>query len=687
MDAITAFSQPGSPPASPLTGRAVRRAALVAFATALAAAVLFDRWYAAHLQDELRTRVRTEVAPTVEALRSAVDRRVALLEGLRSFADSRPTRALLDAQFPLYADGLLTGISGVRTLQFVQDGRIVDTWPLQGNEAALGYNLATDPRAEIRDGLRRGMELPGPIVTGPISLVQGGTGLLVRTRLIPRPGFPDLAAIILDVPALVAEAGIGGVGVPGLVLEVRDRQGRWFGGDSAGSTVDPVIAIVDVPDGDWELWVAPVRGWSAAVAADLRISRLGLLGFVLAFTLAGVLVGQRQGRLVQEVADREDQLGMVLRAGRMGTWVIDIPGDHLTFDEAGAAILGRTPDEVDGSLERLFHLLHPEDAAFVARVFSETLGSDRGDYTLEHRVVMPDGSTRWVFVTGDVERDPQGRALRARGVITDASDRRAIESRARQTERVEVLGTMAGGVAHDFNNLLAAMAGCTELALQQLRDPSREPADPAVLEDLEEVLRIAERAQGLTKQLLAFSRGSTTEPRRVDLAQTLTEMEPLMQRVLGRRIGLTLLVDAKAPQVWIDPSQFTQVVLNLVVNARDAIAENGQVQVTLRQRDVADVGAEGLPAGRWVELQVEDSGAGIPAEVRERIFEPYFSTKAQGRGTGLGLSVVLGVVRAAGGHAFVDSEVGKGTRFRILLPPYDRPSRVRSSGPTEALAS
>ncbi|MBX3133235.1 MAG: PAS domain-containing protein [Gemmatimonadaceae bacterium] len=643
--------------------------AAAAFLTASAAVLAFDRWYGAHLEAEARVAVARTMGPTASALRSAVERRVALLDGLRSFAEAQPTRARLDAEFPTFAQGIVLSAEGVRALQFVERGVIVDTWPLAGNERALGYNLLADPREEISGDVRRAMSTDSVVVTGPIVLVQGGDGLLVRRRLARRLGFPDLSAIILDVPSIVREAGLPDRRT-GLYLEVRDRQGRWFGGDTLVAGLEPEILRVQVPDGDWTLRAAPIGGWTAVLAPQRRAARAASVVAVLALTLIGVLIGLRQSQMADVLARRTARLGVALKAGKMGTWELDVRGDRLHFDANGAAILGRPPHEVDGSLEKLFAVLHPQDAAFVARVFLEILGSDRSEYTLEHRIILPDGGERWVLVIGEIERDAAGNAPRAQGIISDASDRRAIEARARHLERVETIGTMAGGVAHDFNNLLTAIISFTELAKESLGHVEADPQLRAVREDLDEALKVAARARGLAAQLLAFSRGAASEPRRADLARTVAELEPLLRRLLGKRIILHIDVVWDVPPVWIDPSQFTQVVLNLVVNARDAIADRGEVTLRLQRLTPSAMRPSGAPAGDWVALEVADSGVGMDESLRRRIFEPYFTTKAEARGTGLGLAVVHGVVRSAGGQALVESTPGQGSRFWIFLPPF-----------------
>lgn len=653
--------------------------AIATFVVATLAAFGVDRWYTAHLESEARVATQRAMGPTVSALRSAVARRVALLNGLHSFVEAEPTRARLDQDFRTYAQGIVTSTAGVRALQLVQQGVIVATWPLAGNERASGYNLLGDARPEVPAGVRRAMLTDSVVITGPIALVQGGEGLLVRRRLTPRDGFPDLVAIILDVPTIIREAGIPDART-GLLLEVHDREGQWFGGDRIPEDVPSESLPVPVPDGDWSLQAAPAAGWDAAIAAPRAAARATSAAVVLLLTVLGGLYGWRQERQRAAIASRSARLGVALRAGRMGSWELDVRNDRMFFDENGAAILGREVAAVDGGLEKFFHMIHPDDAAFVARVFLEILKSDQPEYTLEHRVLLPDGGERWVLVLGEIERDERGHAVRAHGVISDASDRRAIESRARQLERVETVGTMAGGVAHDFNNLLAAITSFVELARDGLGDPPAESPAGLAKTDLDEALKVAARAKGLTAQLLAFSRGSAAEPRATDLARTLLEMEPLLRRLLGQRITLSVSADATTPAVWIDASQFTQVVLNLVVNARDAIVAKGEIGLRLRLLRAAEDRPPRAPTGDWVIFQVRDSGSGMTPEVQQRIFEPYFTTKTESRGTGLGLAVVHGVVRAAGGHAVVESEVGVGTTFWIFLPPLDASGRRPSPG-------
>jgi signal transduction histidine kinase len=661
-------------PESRARSAAVRGAVMGATVAVIAVVAGVWLYHRVLLRDE-RERVARVAGPTSEALRAAVERRVALLEGLRSFAESRPSRAALDAEFSVFAQGLTASASGVRALQFVEGGRIVATWPLLGNEAALGYDLLADPRPTIPADVRRALTTREVVVTGPIALVQGGEGLLVRERIAPRAGFPQLAAIILDVPALVREAGIPDPRT-GLRLEVRDRGGDWFGGDAQGLAVAPETLVVRVPDGDWTLLAAPLEGWNAAIAAPMRLAVVNGTAIIVALGLLGYLLGARQDRLAKEAQDWRAQLSVALRAARMGTWDWDIVGDQLRWSDSAAAVLGRAPGELDGPGARFMATVHPNDREFVFGCLQEVLASNRLDYLLEYRVVLPDGGDRWVFAMGEFDRGPDGRATRARGVISDATDRRELEARVRHTERLETMGTLAGGVAHDFNNLLGAVMSFSELALEQLEDAGDDPRIASARDDIREVLGVVTRAAGLTGQILAFSRKtSTVDPQRLDAAEAVLDLRPMLERILGKPGALDMEREPGAHPVWMDHGQFTQVVLNLVTNARDAVADGGTVTISVGRVGERLAAAERIPAD-WVRLEVEDTGRGMDEATLAHIFEPYFTTKESTRGTGLGLAVLMGAVKRAGGEVRVRSAPGKGSTFRVFLPPFD-PSAPR----------
>lgn len=241
---------------------------------------------------------------------------------------------------------------------------------------------------------------------------------------------------------------------------------------------------------------------------------------------------------------------------------------------------------------------------------------------------------------------------------------RHAEERLRQAEKMEAIGQLAGGIAHDFNNILTTILGYTELLLGSgLADPT------AVAADLKEIQGAAERAKALTGQILAFSRKQPREPRVASLNGLVREFEPLLRRTLGEDIALRCSLAAEPDLLEIDPSQFAQALMNLVVNARDAVSAGGEVAIATRTVEVQPGDMDlGLAAGQWLELSVTDTGVGMSEDVLDRVFEPFFTTKPADKGTGLGLATVYGIVRQSGGDIFVESEPGVGSRFRLYFP-------------------
>ncbi len=362
--------------------------------------------------------------------------------------------------------------------------------------------------------------------------------------------------------------------------------------------------------------------------------------------------------------EREERFRALIEEG-LDLVLTMAPGAIVTFaSPALRAVLGYAPEDLIG--RSLLELLHPDDVERVqaarARLGAREVGLVRGVARLRHR----DGTYRVLDgVIRDLVAIPAVSAyvLNAR----DITEQRRLEERLQQAERLDSIGRLAGGIAHDFNNMLTAILGYTELLQLQAQ-----AGEPLRLEDLREIRSAAERARDLTSQLLAFARRQVAAPRCVNLNDALRTSERMLQRLLGEDVELACALEPCLEPIRIDPTQLQQVILNLAINARDAMRGGGRLtlqtaNVTLQEEDVAGLGDEILP-GPHVVLIASDTGSGIPASVLPHVFEPFFTTKPAGEGTGLGLSTVYGIVRQNGGHIRIESEPGAGARFTVYFP-------------------
>ncbi len=344
------------------------------------------------------------------------------------------------------------------------------------------------------------------------------------------------------------------------------------------------------------------------------------------------------------------------------------PDEPIVYVSPGfERLTGYAHDEIQGANCRFLQGPGTEPSA-VAQL-QEAVRARRA-CTVELLNYRKDGRPFWNNIAVTPVTDADDRVTHFVGVQTDVTERRELEAQLRQSQKMEALGTLAGGVAHDFNNLLSVILSYSEIILGELPegDPHRA--------DVDEVRRAGERAADLVRQLLAFSRQQRLQPRLVDLGQLVAGMEKMLRRVLGEDVGLTLRAYPGLGSVYADPGQIEQIVMNLVVNARDAMPGGGALRVETRavEIDADDDPIRGLPAGAYVQLVVADTGVGMDAATRERIFEPFYTTKDKGKGTGLGLSTVFGIVSQSQGHIGVDSEPGQGATFTISLPRVDHAS-------------
>jgi PAS domain S-box-containing protein len=377
-------------------------------------------------------------------------------------------------------------------------------------------------------------------------------------------------------------------------------------------------------------------------------------------------VRERRRAEVELMASRE-RIQFALAAARMVVFAVDLKTGLMTWSGDVEVIQGRSADEVPSRLEDAVAMVHPDDRPGVAAGI-QVLARDGSDFAMEFRTVWPDGSLHWLDIRARPLPDAEGRPARALGVVIDVDARHLLEAQFHQAQKLEAVGQLAGGLAHDFNNLLTAILGYANLLEMAI-----EPGDPR-LDDVAEIIRAAQRAAALTRQLLALSRREVRQPTIVNLNTLVSESLQMLRRLLPESIDATANLEPALWQVRADVSQMEQVIMNLAVNARDAMPSGGRVRIETANTAIDEHFASqrvGVSPGDYVRLSVSDTGVGMTDEVKERLFEPFFTTKEHGKGSGLGLATVHGIVKQSGGHIWVYSEQGRGSTFKVYLPRAD----------------
>ncbi|MCG3149081.1 MAG: Sensor histidine kinase RcsC [Verrucomicrobiae bacterium] len=394
-------------------------------------------------------------------------------------------------------------------------------------------------------------------------------------------------------------------------------------------------------------------------------------------------------RLMQEIVDRKNsELRLREAETKYRTVVEQLPAITYIADYSAegkwnyvspqiSSILGFSITEWQADPTLWERQMHPDDRA--KAIAAEQTSRQTGlPFSIEYRMHDRDGRVVWFADRGVVLCDLAGKTCSVHGVMLDMTDRKRLEQQFLQAQKVEAVGRLAGGVAHDFNNILTAILGYSELILRRVQ-----PGDPIRVNG-EQIQKAAERAASLTRQLLAFSRKQVLEPRVFNLNDVILDLEKMLRRLIGEDIQFISMLGPQLAMVRADPAQIEQVIMNLVVNARDAMPERGTL--TLKTANVTiPVGAplQVVPAGDYVTFRVTDTGVGMTEETKAHLFEPFFTTKPVGAGTGLGLATCFGIIQQSTGHITVESELSKGTTFTIYLPAINTTVSVNEPAATE----
>ncbi|AWB21623.1 hybrid sensor histidine kinase/response regulator [Methylobacterium currus] len=513
---------------------------------------------------------------------------------------------------------------------------------------------------------------------------------------------------------------------PRLDWAMGERFDRvWADGwEQAKPIIDDALAgrsrrFVDLP---WKLGTdrGEAETWWTFSYSRVLDGEGGIAGlFILTNETTAQVIATRRLRESEAIArENIERVQLALSAGAIiGTWFWDLPNDRFTVDEAFARSFGLDPalGREGLSLEQVIETVHPDDrASLIAAIDAVVIRG--GAYAHQYRTRRADGQYYWLEANGRVDHAPDGTPLSFPGVLIDVNERRAVEAERdrattmlraltetleqqvaertaelmraeealRQSQKMEAVGQLTGGLAHDFNNLLAGISGSLELMQTRIGQGR--------LKDVDRYMAAAQgaakRAAALTHRLLAFSRRQTLDPRPTDVSHLVAGMEELIRRTVGPAIEIAV---TGAPDLWtvlVDPPQLENALLNLCLNARDAMPEGGRIAIdtTNLRLDAAAARGHEIPPGDYLSLCVTDTGTGMSPDVIARVFEPFFTTKPIGQGTGLGLSMIYGFAQQSGGQVRIASEVGRGTSVCIVLPRHHGASETEAAPATLAEA-
>jgi two-component system cell cycle sensor histidine kinase/response regulator CckA len=492
------------------------------------------------------------------------------------------------------------------------------------------------------------------------------------------PGFEDLSAVAVQ----AAPCGILAVDDTGSIILVNPEIERIFGYRAVELIGEPMEKLV--PDRVRKTHAAHhVRYMTAPASRHLGRGR-DLAGrhkdghevpIEIALTpvqhpkgllvLASIIDITERRQAESQLRESENRFRELAENVREVFFVVDPETWRALYvSPAFAAVSGRLVEDAYAEPFSWAAGIHPDDRERVLANAKES-GQTGELVATTYRVIRPDKSVRWVRARGTPVRDAAGRVVRLVGIAEDITDLKRTEEQLVQAQKMEAVGRLAGGIAHDFNNLLTVITAYGQLQLDDL------PPDDTRRADLDEIVHAAREAAKLTRQLLAFSRRQVLEPKVISLNDVVSGIEKMLKRVIGEDIDLAVVLSSELDAVRADPGQVEQVIMNLVVNSRDAMPNGGQVTIETANIELDDAYVqthEPVLAGSYVLLAISDTGTGMDEATKARIFEPFFTTKEMGKGTGLGLATVYGIVKQSNGYIWAYSELGQGTTFKVYLP-------------------
>jgi PAS domain S-box-containing protein len=466
----------------------------------------------------------------------------------------------------------------------------------------------------------------------------------------------------------------------GIDLIIADFSLPAFDGLSAAETVRdkwPAIPLILVSVTlDEELIIESIKSGATDYVVKQRLCRLAP---VVRRAMKDVEEGARNRLTEETLRDTEQRFHILFNESDMGIAMVGADGCPILTNPALQKMLGYTGEELCRMPFQDF--THPEDRAPNLELYRQLFKGAHKSYQIEKRFIRKDGQVVRVHLSVSMARGVLGHSDYALGMAENITERRNLEAKFIEAQKMEVVGQLAGGVAHDFNNVLAVIMGYSDLTMDRL-----EP-DNALKSNLETIRSVAERAAGLTRQLLVFSRKQVVLPVVLDINDVVKDLDKMLRLLIDENIEMTIVPGKQTGRINADSGYVGQVLMNLVVNARDAMPNGGKLTITTNNVTLDENYARthtGAIPGNYVMLSVRDTGTGMTEEVKAHLFEAFFTTKPKGKGTGLGLATCQTIIQQAGGHIDLYSEVGKGTIFKVYFPRVEQPLDVadrRQTGP------
>lgn len=625
-------------------------------------AVYVDRLNLHAIKQELKQSLFNQVGAVRARLEGNINNNIQLVKGLVVAISIEP--GMTEERFKALSSPLLSGHSQIRNIAAAPDLVIRYMNPVAGNEAAIGLDYRTTP--EQYDAVKLARDTGDLVVAGPVNLVQGGHGFIARipvfTNTDTAPKFWGIVSSVIDVEKFFTASGLYNRDLD-FEIAIRGKdalgnQGEIIFGDNNTFELDPVLSDITLPHGSWRLAAVPKGGWLKNLESvnAFRIE-LFVIGFVIILPLLVL------SRFMEKKRESEARLRLLFELSPVGITLTN--HDTGMFIEVNDALLeptGYTSDElVKLSCWDITPRKYKTDEVIQFKKLERT--GQYGPY--EKEFIRKDGSHFPVLIKGMVIKDSTGKKM-IWTFVEDISKRKQAEKSLQRSQKMDAIGQLTGGIAHDFNNILGIILGNLEL----LKDDLTNKSDKA-LNRVDSIYDAGQRAVDLTKQLLSVSRKKPSKQELININNLVEKMENLISCSAMPEIEVLHKLDNDLWLTKIDKGEFEDAFLNLTINARDAIANNGQIIIETRNVTINDAFCElianAIP-GEYVELTVSDNGRGVSARQQEHIFEPFFTTKDEGKGTGLGLAMVYGFVERSGGFIDIKSKVGMGTAIKCYLP-------------------